>query len=123
MRNHLFALLASGLFAIQGSADPLRVVGYNIRLGVGGDEPGPPVAPEGGAGTAFLDRIADKLRIAAPDVVGFQEIRGPRPESSMIDQTAYLAGALRYSATRPVRNGPRNSILSRWPILETGQVQ
>ena len=70
--NHYLAVSIAYLFANRP--------GWNATAGIGKTL----------VSSSLIDRVAAKLAAASPDVVGFQEIRGPRPESSGIDQTEYL---------------------------------
>ena len=75
----------------------LKIMTYNIRHGAGMDD------------VLDLDRQAEVIRQAAPDVVALQEVDSVVKRSGRVDQAAYLASSLgmegRFGAAIPLSGG------------------
>lgn len=99
-------------FAGAGEEGGLRVLSYNIRIGIGMDR------------RVDLERTAEAIRGARPDLVALQEVDRLTDRSGGVDQARVLAEKLEmhfafgYASARP--GGEYGvAILSRWPILES----
>lgn len=115
-------IIAVVLFAILGcdvsrAENPitLRVLGYNIHYGQGGD------------GKYDLDRLADVIKQAKPDLVALQEVDVVVKRSGKIHQAQRLAEltgmAVRFGPTQHYQGGLYgNAVLTRLPI-EDVQIQ
>lgn len=82
----------------QEGTDGLRVMTYNIKHGQGNDDCADPTVPEGDLPTVQcavdLERAADVIREADPDIVALQEIDRFWARSGAVDQPAELAELL-----------------------------
>lgn len=115
-RAALVVILALVLFCSAGSATPakktLRVMTYNIHVGVGMDK------------KLDLQRVADVINREQPDLVGLQEVdRGVRRTEGK-DEIAELAAMTRmafaFAPNLDYQGGKYGvAILSRWPIKDT----
>src|SRR5215207_8107697 len=115
-RAALVVILALVLSCSAGSAAParttLRVMTYNIHVGVGMDK------------KLDLQRIADVINRQQPDLVGLQEVdRGVRRTEGK-DEIAELAAMTRmnfaFAPNLDYQGGKYGvAILSRWPIKDT----
>lgn len=95
--------------ANRPAADPLRVVSYNIKRGLGND------------GVTDLDRTAEVLKKLKPDFVGLQEVDEKTRRSGGSDQAVQLGQKLgMHHAFAPFMDydGGRYglAVLSRYPI-------
>ncbi|NND99353.1 MAG: endonuclease [Pirellulaceae bacterium] len=104
---------SSSLFADQPAT--IRVLTYNIHHGEGVD------------GKLDLDRIANVIRSASPDVVFLQEVDQNAKRSDDVDQPAELAKLtgmhVVFGANIPLQGGHYgNAILSKFPITESDNV-
>lgn len=93
----------------------VRVMSYNIHIGVGMD------------GRSDLRRVADVIALADADIVGLQEVDVGVRRSSHVDQVKALANMLNMEAI----HGPNlslqggqygNAILSRYPIVHSQNI-
>lgn len=78
----LCCLLSSLMAYPQDDVMSLKIMTYNIRHGAGMDD------------VVDLDRQAEVIRNAAPDIVGLQEVDSVVKRSGYIDEAAYLANSL-----------------------------
>jgi endonuclease/exonuclease/phosphatase family metal-dependent hydrolase len=93
----------------------LRAMTFNIRHALGRN------------GEIDLEAVSETIRGVDPDIVALQEVDKFWPRSGFKDQTRFLAEALGYYAAFGVnlKIGPLeygNAILSRYPILEAGNL-
>ena len=115
-RAALVLLLALVLSCSAGSAAPakktLRVMTYNIHVGVGMDK------------KLDLQRIADVINREQPDLVGLQEVDRGVKRTEGKDEIAELATMTRmhfaFAPNLDYQGGKYGvAILSRWPIKDT----
>lgn len=97
-------------------ADPLRVVGYNIRHGRGMDD------------SLDLARTTATLADLRPDLVGLQEVDERVERSGSVDEAAELGAELgmehAFGAFMPYQGGRYGmAILSRYPITSVNPLQ
>lgn len=106
------AVAAAPAESTHEHAESLRVLTYNIQIGIGMDR------------KVDLERTAEVIREARPDLVAIQEVDRFTNRSEGVDQARALAESLGmhfafgYASSRP--GGDYGVVtLSRWPILET----
>lgn len=116
--NRMMLCIASVVLSVQLVAcaqtpQRVRVLTYNIHIGIGED------------GVRDLQRTAKLITSLAPDVVALQEVDSGTKRSLGVDQAAKL-GALtgmhaRFGAALPKFDGGQygEAVLSRWPITQT----
>ncbi|MGI9470219.1 MAG: endonuclease/exonuclease/phosphatase family protein, partial [Rubripirellula sp.] len=115
-RVHAFLFLI--LLCAPGWADSertLRILSYNIHHGAGTDR------------KLDLERIADVIQSAKPDIVSLQEVDQRVPRSRSVDQPAELARLtgmnVAFHGNIPLQGGQYgNAILSRYPIESSEHV-
>lgn len=113
MLRHIWIGLIVMAAAATAEADPpirVRILSYNIHHAEGID------------GRLDLNRVANVIRDADPDIVALQEVDSKARRSGSVDQAAELARLTEmhftFGANIPLQGGNYgNAILSKFPIL------
>jgi endonuclease/exonuclease/phosphatase family metal-dependent hydrolase len=112
MRRHVLSFLAVFALGWAGCAQQpstIRVLTYNIRHGEGMDK------------QVDLERIAEVIKAAKPDLVSLQEVDRGVPRTASVDEAEVLGGLCRmhpvFEKNADMQGGDYgNAILSRYPI-------
>jgi len=112
VRVKFVLVLIAALSSLSAENQPLRVLCWNLHHGVGED------------GKLDLQRIADVIKAAKPDLVALQEVDNQCARSGKVDQAAELArltglNGVFGKAMDFQGGGYGQAILSRHPIGET----